>query len=372
MEDNNILSKGVYILYEIKDDLVRNNGLKQRSAQLSDDEKRYSKQLDSSKKAEASEINGTIAKRRSDIENSFSSQLGQARTQMKKAQARRANEKNSKMTKRIKSETEDLREEIRSNKEDIRSIFSRNDIPSIFNNGFFYSMFMPRSLKDFGIIGITLLAILVLPLALCLFVFPETMHGFFKAVIYILIVAVFVGIYVLIRIKIVSVHKKDFRDVNQHRNKITNLKRRITKKEQIIRKDPNESGYELGKFDEEINDIQNRIDTIVEEKKEAMTLFETKTKLDIADGIRTRYASEIEEDQRLLEFARDEKHRVDEELNELTVKISKNYEPYLGRDVLTPLVIDSLIDIINNGNAETVGEAIDFYKKDVDKSIQLN
>ena len=104
-EDSNILSKGVYILYEIKDDLVKNNGLKTRSAQLNEDEKRYSKQLDTTKKAEASEINQTIAKRRSDIESSFSTQLGQARTQMKKVQARRTTEKNNKISKRIKNET---------------------------------------------------------------------------------------------------------------------------------------------------------------------------------------------------------------------------------------------------------------------------
>ena len=58
------------------------------------------------------------------------------------------------------------------------------------------------------------------------------------------------------------------------------------------------------------------------------------------------------------------------ELSDITVKISKNYEAYLGKEVLSVSVIESLIDIINDGGAETVGDALEQYKKTVDKSIQ--
>ena len=71
-----------------------------------------------------------------------------------------------------------------------------------------------------------------------------------------------------------------------------------------------------------------------------------------------------------MEQTREEKHTVDSELSELTVKISKNYESYLGKEVLSVNVIDSMIEIMNNGNAETIADALDYYKKTVDKGLQ--
>ena len=157
------------------------------------------------------------------------------------------------------------------------------------------------------------------------------------------------------------------KDAIRFRTKITGLKRRIAKKEQNIRMDSDESRYELEKFDDEINDIQQQIDNIVEEKKNAMTLFETQTRRDIISEIHTRYAPEIEEDQKQLDETRTEKHKTDSELNDLTVRISKNYETYLGKEILDTTIIDSLIEIMDNGNAQSVSEAVDYYKKTVDK-----
>lgn len=370
MEENNILNKGVYILYEIKDDLAKNNELKERALQLQEDERRFAKQLDSTKKAEATEINTTINKRRGEIESTFSAQLNKTRNRMKKAQSQRANAKNSKVSKRIEEETQELREEIRSNKEEIRSIFSRNGIPGIFNNKYCFSIFRPGNLGDYGIIGLTLLVLLVLPILFNLLFFSNSAHPVVMVLMYMIILGGFIALYIFIRKKIYIKHRQEMKDAIRFRTKITGLKRRIAKKEQNIRMDSDESRYELEKFDDEINDIQQQIDNIVEEKKNAMTLFETQTRRDIISEIHTRYAPEIEEDQKQLDETRTEKHKTDSELNDLTVRISKNYETYLGKEILDTTIIDSLIEIMDNGNAQSVSEAVDYYKKTVDKGLQ--
>ena len=83
MEENNILNKGVYMLYEIKDDLARNIELKEKAAGLADNEKKMVKRLDTARKNLASEINGTISKRRGEIESTFNNQLNTNRTRLK-------------------------------------------------------------------------------------------------------------------------------------------------------------------------------------------------------------------------------------------------------------------------------------------------
>lgn len=371
MEENNILNKGVYMLYEIKDDLVRNNELKEKAAGLADNEKKMVKRLDTARKNLASEINGTISKRRGEIESTFNNQLNTNRTRLKKAQAKRASAKNSKVSKRIEDETEDYREEIRSHKEDIRSIFSRNDIPAILNNSYCFAMFMPASLGDYGIIGLTMLCILILPVIIYNLLLPDALaKPVFMVLLYILFLGIFAALYYFIRKNVYVAKKREMKEASRCRNKIADLKRRIAKKEQKIRRDSDESGYELEKFDTEIDDIQQQIDQIVEEKKNALNLFENQTKRDISNDINSRYASEIEADDKALEETREEKHAVDSELSELTVKISKNYESYLGKEVLSVNVIDSMIEIMNNGNAETIADALDYYKKTVDKGLQ--
>ena len=371
MEENNILNKGVYMLYEIKDDLAKNNELREKAIALAENEKRLAKRLDTAKKNLASEINGTISKRRGEIETTFNSQLNTNRTRLKKVQSRRASAKSSKVSKRIEDETEDYREEIRSHKEEIRSIFSRNDIPTILNNGYCFAMFMPTNLGDYGIIGGTLLFILIVPVIIYNLFLPDSLaKAWFMVLLYLLFLGIFIGVYYLIRKNVYSVKKRELKEANRYRNKIADLKRRIAKKEQKIRKDADESGYELEKFDTEIDEIQQQIDQIVEEKKNALSLFENQTKRDISNDINGRYAPEIEADEHALETTREEKHSVDSELNELTVKISKNYESYLGKEVLSLNVIDTMIEIMNDGNAENIADALDYYKKTVDKGLQ--
>ena len=370
MEEGNILSKGVYILYEIKEDLERNDELKEKEAKLAEEEKRFSKQLETAKKAEASEINTTISKRRSEIEASFDSQLNKVRTSMKKEQSRRASAKNTGVTKRIEDETQDLREEIRVNKANIKSLFSKNDIPSIFESKFFLSLFIPNGLGEYGIILLTVLVLLSLPLLVFWLAFPKEASGWWLLPLYLIVVCLVALAYYFLRKNVLKKYRKDFKDIQVYKRKIASLKRRISKKEQNIRQDSDESGYELEKFDTKINELQKQIDTIVEEKQDAITQFENKTKKDIATEIHTRYFEEIEEDQKALEKTFEEKHVVEAELSDITVKISKNYEAYLGKEVLSVSVIESLIDIINDGGAETVGDALEQYKKTVDKSIQ--
>ena len=368
MEENNILNKGVYMLYEIKDDLVRNNELKERAAVLAADEKKYSKTVENLKKKLSSEINDTISKRRNEIETSFSSRLNSTRSKMKKAQSKRTSEKNSKVTKRIEDETVGLREALRVNQEEIRSIFTRNNIPKIFNNAFSYALHRPLDMKDYGIMALTVLAILIAPVIFCNLFLPDS--TLLVVLAYVLVLGISGGLYYFVYKKVYAEHRKEMKEVSQCRKRIKSFKQKIAKKKQKIRKDSDESGYELEKYDEEIRSIQEQIDLIVDEKKNALDIFENQTKRALTDNINQRYAPDIEENSRELERTREERHQADSELNELTVKISKNYEAYLGKEILSVNIIDSMIDIMNDGNAETIADAVEYYRSTVDKGLQ--
>jgi len=46
--------------------------------------------------------------------------------------------------------------------------------------------------------------------------------------------------------------------------------------------------------------------------------------------------------------------------------MSQNYEAYLGKENLKVSVIDSLIEIIDNGGALNISEALEAYKKQLE------
>ena len=53
----------------------------------------------------------------------------------------------------------------------------------------------------------------------------------------------------------------------------------------------------------------------------------------------------------------------------LSVDISSKYETYLGKENLSVPMLDSLLDIIDKGNAKNVAEAITYYKNNLTGTV---
>lgn len=60
-----------------------------------------------------------------------------------------------------------------------------------------------------------------------------------------------------------------------------------------------------------------------------------------------------------------EQEEINRQISEATVRISKNYEAYVGKDALNITTIDQLIEMIESGNAISITDALDRYKKNM-------
>ena len=364
MGEANILNGGVEALSEIRGSLLHLDTLKKSSAEQAQTRQTLEKEISAKQKAMDKEIETTVSKRISELEDSFDSQIDKTKTRIKEEKARRGKTKDEKITERIGAETADQHEQIRSIKQEIKGTFTKDHIFRIFNTRYFFALFLPGCISDYLLILLTVIVLAGLPFGIYWLLGLENIW---------ILIAMYAGELLLfgasfffIFKKVRNKHLAALREATSLREEIKEIKKGIKAKAKGIRKDRDESGYGLESFDQSIGELETTLAGIVEQKKQALTSFESTTKPDIINEIRVKYVDDIEALKKQNEEAARVQKEADDEISAITMEISQNYEAYLGKENLKVPVIDSLIEIINNGSALNVSEALEAYKKQIE------
>lgn len=363
MGEVNVLSGGTEILAEMRTNLTALDELKTKSAQLTEKRKQLDKDIATKQKARDTEVSTTVGKRQAEMEASFDQQIEKTRSKMKEVRSRREKVKDTKVGERIDTETADLREEVRNLNVDLKAVFTKHQIPRMFNTDYFFSMYFPSEVGDFLIILCSMLIMLAIPVGVYCLIPHKEGAIWLLILLYLAIVALIMGIFMLIFKKVKEKHIDALREAKAIRGKISRTKKRIGRKAKTIRKDDDESTYGLEKYDDEMTGLESQIDDLIKQKKQALTEFENTTKQDIVKEITARYGTELDVMKSENDNAYEEQKDVDAKINSFTIEISKKYEAYVGKEVLSVSMIDSLTDIINAGDALTIADALAFYKR---------
>lgn len=365
MDQDTILYGGLDALETMKENLLELEGYKERSSELALKEDQIEKQLDYKEKAISEEVMATIKKRKLEVEASFDEQINKVKARIKKVKAKKDKEKNAQVTERIKEETSDLTEEKVRLKEEMKVVYQKNHIPRILNNSLYHALFMPRSLHDICTILLTLfLVLLIIPYFVVyeLFLPDGTLY---LVLVYIVTVVLFGGLYLLVNSKTKENHSDAVIDIRAIRAKQAKNKKRIDAIAKEIRKDKDESVYGLEKFTGEINNLDEELRAIAEEKKEAMVEFETKTRIVIEQEIRAQKKKELKHlEDEYMKICKELKNS-EEKVKLFSLDVVSKYEKFVGKDMMSIQKIDNLIQIIESGQASTVAEAITILRKEV-------
>lgn len=369
VETGNILNAGAEVLREIKARVLELDELKVRVGDLSEKQQQLDKEIGAKQKAMDSEISSVVTKRRAEVEKSFDEAIEQTRGRLKSVKAKRDKFKGTKVDERVSAETAELNEQIRGLKQDVRGIFSREHISRIFNNNYFFTMYMPDGLGDFLIILLSVVILLALPFGVYRFL-PETAK---KPIV---LVAIYAGVIVLALLIFTLIfkfvkekHAEALKQAKLLRDKIERLKKRIRKMEKSIRKDKDESQYGLEEYDEELSGLEHELDDVINRKKQALSEFENTAKKDITEEIKARFSEELERMKSENAAAYKQQAEAESKIKSLSVDISSKYETYLGKENLSVPMLDSLTDIIDKGNAKNVAEAITYYKNNLTGTV---
>ena len=361
--EKSILEGGIEEIEEIKEQVLELNKRKQRKVELDTKEKEAERKVAKKEKAMEDEIKRVTRQRREQLESTFDEQLENLNEKMKTAESNKEKAKKKAVAQRIDTETADVRSEEEELHLTGRSVFKQENIPLLYNNRLFFALYFPSGIGDFGLILLTLaLTFFVVPFGIYTLFF-DGMGTLYLGLIYIVTILVFGAIYLIVNKKKYK-HLDALNRVREMRKKIRESKKKQRKIKRRIEKDQDESSYDLEAFDQEIEGYRNHITELYDKKKAALLEFDNETAKEIRRQI-------TEEEKEELQGLKEEYRRIYDEgkenlekMNELSVKLSTEYESILGREVLKVDRLDAMAEAIREGKAENIGEARDVPKQE--------
>jgi len=335
--------------------------LQNRETELVKKQKLDKKALETEKKLVADNIAQTIKKRQSEITSSYDKELSKSQEQIKKAKSKREKAKSQGVKERIVEETADLRDDNRRIRLQIKTIFQQNHVPGYCNTNLYYALYFPRWFGELmKLVLAVVLCFLLIPYGIYLLIPKQTV--LFLVLIYFACILVFGGIYVVIGNKTRDRYVETLREGRKLRDQIHANDKRIKVITKTVKKDKDEARYDLQKFDDELAQLEQRMAEMAAKKKDALNAFETVTKNIITDEINAGSKEKIAQMTQLCEDEESELQELQECIKQQNIYITDCYGSYLSREFLKADKLDALAEILKNGTATNLTEAMQQYK----------
>ncbi len=366
-ENSNILNGDLTSLRGYRSLVEEYDNARAMSGQAAAEEKRLEKELALSKKNLRDNIESTVKKRRSEVADKFNDEIGRSQDRLRKVKSKREKAKDKGVKGRIAEETADLTEQNKELRKNIRAELKSAKLPGFCGSGFYFMLYFTKGAAEvLGCALMIILMFLLLPaavyLALPLEKLPEawTIPSF--AITYFVVIIIVFFIYKIIGDITKHRHNEELKSVRTLHDRIVSNKKQIAVIRRSITRDKNEEMYGLGDFDSQIKTIEDEINQITRDKDAALKNFDEVTGAEVKAEIENREMPRINE----LEAGYNEtvKHResLDASVKNLGLKISTEYEAFLGKDFTDTAKLDELISIMETGRAATVSEAISVFR----------
>lgn len=365
MDKENLLEQNIGALQQLRQKI---NSLTMYKNQLSEkdaEEDRLENELELKNKMIQDEIQMAVVKRENEIASSFDEQIDRQKNRLKKVQEKKERSKNDEVSRRIEQETAQLRGDNQRLKQDIKNIFQQGNVSRIYNTRLYFALFAPKGIGDIGMILISaLIALAAIPLLLY-YLLCDFKGIFGLVVIYLLTIAVVTVLYYLVykatKLKnptaIASSRAVRYK-LRQNNHKIQKIKKRILK-------DKDETAYNLGEFDNEIKDLNDKVADINRQKAEAIAVFKSTTSNILANDIRKKHEEEMKEVRTRYQALHKESRELEDKIKELSMALANQYEVYLGKEFMNLSSLDKLINIMQENQLNKTSEALEVYKKQI-------
>ena len=368
--DNSLFNQGVDYLVQARDEIVSCNELDQRQKQLHEKSEKMKKVISQEDKSIHDEINATIKKRKGEIEDSYDKQLDDSRKKMKRAQDEKNKEKSDRIDKRVDVETAGAKEKSRQLKTEMKTLFKKNHVPGFCRSGLYYSLFMPKGFKEFMLLFLMIIIGLAgIPFGMYMLFSKVVLAGkpiveasYFMTLVIAITLVIVLGIYFLIFNLTKVRHRDTIAEGRKIRNQMRANEKNIQAIKNAINKDKDESQYELGEYDDRIQQIQEELDRIAQQKQGALTEFEQQTKQEITSEINGRRLGKLEDMKRQQEAVEAESVRVAGEVKQASLAITDKYAKYLGKNICKEEALNDIISIMETEQIDTISEGLAIYK----------
>ena len=294
------------------------------------------------------------------MSDKFDKEIDNDESKIKKIRGQRSKAKNKGVKARIAEETADLSAQNEELKANIRAVLKGESLSSFCGSALYLSLFFTKGVGEIFFCALMLILTLLIFPAVIFMVLPceNLSHDVQKVIIAIIYFVVFVSVFLIYKVienNTKHKHKDALLSVRSLRDQLDGNNRQIRKIAKSIRKDKNEDMYDL-------QDLENDIAIISQNKADALKVFDETTRLAIVSEIEGRELPRIEELEEKYKEIVARHAELEDTVKQLGIKLSTEYESYVDKSFSDTAKIDELIAFIENGQATTVAEAIQAYK----------
>ena len=348
--DSITLEDRVEFLEQAKDMVLEYQDAAAEAQEQQDIVDRLENSLNKEKKELEDKIRTTLKKRRGEIEDGFERQIRKIRQDLDRAQKKLDSEREKAIGSRVADETREMRVEKTNLVTELQSLFRKEQIPLIGRTPLYLALHDPVSLKEGLVILLYILLLyVILPAGI---IFGFTNHS---KTIMLVIAIVNALVWLMIYIGIHGITRKNRKEawqkIRQIRKQIKIQKKQIAGREKSIRKENDDSVYELKEFKDAVDTFQTSYDTTCDSRDEALRIFDTETKTQIKEELTAGYAEKLDSLELRLKDADElltDLRRIEQNLNR---SMNERFANALGQEFLQADSLDALIRETKNGAA---------------------
>ena len=297
------------------------------TGELKQSEKAYS----SMEKSVAEGITTALKKKKEEIAATYDRELSQYQDQIDVCKTERAKAKANAIAQRIQVETAPLNQQNQQLEAQIELKFKENKVPVVCKKRAISMLFFPKNSRDWTrdiLVGVGL--IFFIPLFFSLAISNRLVLAF--------TFFVYVGALFTVYLYLLHKYMLKFAGVNEEVEELRKQIRINNKNKQLmtnrIKKSQDETGYNLGSFDDKITGIQQVMQNTVEKRQEALENFESEIRHQITADITAANKDELLGLQQEFESKRQELSDKKEEIEQIENQLKEEYEPVFGKDLL--------------------------------------
>ena len=297
------------------------------TGELKQSEKAYS----SMEKSVAEGITTALKKKKEEIAATYDRELSQYQDQIDVCKTERAKAKANAIAQRIQVETAPLNQQNQQLEAQIELKFKENKVPVVCKKRAISMLFFPKNSRDWTIdilVGVGL--IFFIPLFFLLAISNRLVLAF--------TFFVYVGALFTVYLYLLHKYMLKFAGVNEEVEELRKQIRINNKNKQLmtnrIKKSQDETGYNLGSFDDKITGIQQVMQNTVEKRQDALENFESEIRHQITADITAANKDELLGLQQEFESKRQELSDKKEEIEQIEKQLKEEYEPVFGKDLL--------------------------------------
>lgn len=345
-------------LEQAKVELENFHGIQERLNESLSKEKEAKQAFEKARAAVTDKIEKTIKDRQKELEQSYDQKINQSNGKIKKAQGEREAAKNKGIKERIADESAPLKQENIELKRQMQGICKREGAPLFIASKLFAVLYKPVGFFEvLTLIILFLLFFAALPLGLFFFLL-KSKEILYLAGIYLLDILIFGGLYIFVGNRTVGKFREVVKQSVSIRKRILRNKKSIKALAREIKKDSDEGHYNLTEYDDELACLTQERNDLIAQKQNALHNFETVSQEIIRDEIENAEREGLEALK--AEWQRNTEDRISLEAaeRETTLKLSKEFEQYIGKKHMNVEDLQAMIQILEEGKAQSLTETI--------------